>query len=264
MGLFSTVWTTIQSVSAGFVKTAEPPSLSDGYTQPQYRAFMCAETYLYSAAYCSKRVEIVGGAHLTHAAQKGPVLVVFLHHGSWLLMNGAIHHQLGLAVTSIASRRNLDFCTQEEREFWLGVHQRAAESCRAPVVFYTDQNPRGSIRWLSRPGQVLTVAMDVREPRFERPEYPFHFLGETIYLQTGPARLAKLTGAQIVPAAIEYSPSQCRHRLTLYPAIDPQCGEHAATQQALDSLAPRIAAVPAQQFYDLVSTLKAPQRPDSQ
>ena len=141
-----------------------PPSLAVPFDLAAYRPFMCDETFLYRASYIQKRVDIEGAAHYAEALSKGSVIVVFVHHGSWLLMNGALHHLCGGApITSIASRRNLEFCTPEEKEFWLGVHKRSAESCNAPVIFYTDQSPIGSVRWLKQPHHVLTVALDVRE-----------------------------------------------------------------------------------------------------
>lgn len=171
-------------------------------------------------------------------------------------MNGVIRQQLGLAVTSVASRRNLDFCDAQERDFWLGVHQRAADSCEAPVVFYTDQNPRGVMRWLWGGGQVLTAALDVREPGYPRPEHPFLLMGQTVYLQLGPARLAKLVGAELVPCTIEYQPDKQRHEMTLGPAISPHADAHAAIQKALDFIGPYVSRSPGQQFYDLLNTLK--------
>jgi hypothetical protein len=177
-------------------------------------------------------------------------------------MNGALHHLCGGApITSIASRRNLEFCTPAEKDFWLGVHQRSAESCNAPVIFYTDQSPIGPVRWLKQAHQVLTVALDVREPAADKPEQSFQFMGQTVYLQTGPAKLAQLTGAQVVPAAIEYKAETQRHLLTLHPAIDPNsCTPEALTQTALDAIGPHVMRTPEQQFYDLLGALQTPQK----
>ena len=227
-----------------------------------YRDFMCAETHLYREDYIRSRIILKGQEHYEAALKKGSVVVVFVHHGSWLLMNGALHHLCGGApITSIASRRNLEFCTPEEKEFWLGVHKRSAESCNAPVIFYTDQNPIASVRWLKEPHHVLTVALDVREPAADKPESQFVFMGQDIYLQTGPAKLAQMTGASVVPAAIEYDPQSQQHTLNLYPAIDAQ--QHsleAITQQALDCIGPHVQRAPQQQFYDLLGALQTPQK----
>jgi hypothetical protein len=190
------------------------------------------------------------------------VVVVFVHHGSWLLMNGALHHLCGGApITSIASRRNLEFCSAEEKEFWLGVHKRSAESCNAPIIFYTDQSPIGPVRWLKESHQVLTVALDVREPTADKLEHEFQFMGQSVYLQTGPAKLAQLTGSQVVPAAIEYNAETQRHQIYLYPAIDPSgCTPEELTQAALNQIAPHVMQSPEQQFYDLLGALQTPQR----
>jgi lauroyl/myristoyl acyltransferase len=86
-------------------------------------------------------------------------------------------------------------------------------------------------------------------------------MGQTVYLQTGPAKLAQLTGAQVVPAAIEYNAETQRHLLTLYPAIDPNsCTPEALTQTALDGIGPHVMRAPEQQFYDLLGALQTPQK----
>ena len=243
-------------------KSPTPPPLAPDFDLAAYREFMCAETHCYREDYIRARVQLHGQAHYQAALQKGSVVVVFVHHGSWLLMNGALHHLCGGApITSIASRRNLEFCTPEEKEFWLGVHKRSAESCNAPVIFYTDQNPIASVRWLKEPHHVLTVALDVREPAADKPESQFEFMGHPIYLQTGPAKLAQLTGASVVPAAIEYNPQTQMHTMHIYPAIDAQ--QHtleAITQQALDCIGPHVQRAPQQQFYDLLGALQVPQK----
>jgi hypothetical protein len=242
------------------IRLSPPPLMAD-YDLAAYREFMCQETHLYTADYIRQRVQINGAQHFEAALQRGSVIVVFVHHGSWLLMNGALHHMCGGApITSIASRRNLEFCTPEEKAFWLGVHRRSAESCNAPVIFYTDQSPIGPVRWLKSPHHVLTVALDVREPAANKPEQAFQFMGQTIYLQTGPARLAQMTGAQMVPAAIEYNPQTQCHSLSLYPALNPaEWTAQELTQKALDDIGPHIARSPQQQFYDLLGALQVPQ-----
>jgi hypothetical protein len=251
----------IQNGRLSKARLLTPPPLQSNFDLAAYREFMCQETHLYTADYIKQRVQIHGAQHFETALQKGSVIVVFVHHGSWLLMNGALHHQCGGApITSIASRRNLEFCTPEEKAFWLGVHQRSAASCNAPVIFYTDQTPIGPVRWLKSPHHVLTVALDVREPAANKPEQAFQFMGQTIYLQTGPARLAQMTGAQMVPAAIEYNPETQRHTLSLYPALNPaEWTAPELTQKALEVIGPHIAQSPQQQFYDLLGALQVPQ-----
>jgi lauroyl/myristoyl acyltransferase len=116
------------------------------------------------------------------------------------------------------------------------------------------------VRWLKSPHHVLTVALDVREPAANKPEQAFQFMGQTIYLQTGPARLAQMTGARMVPAAIEYNPQTQCHSLSLYPALNPpEWTAQELTQKALDDIGPHIARSPQQQFYDLLGALQMPQ-----
>ena len=70
-----------------------------------------------------------------------------------------------------------------------------------------------------------------------------------------------MTGASVVPAAIEYDPQIQMHTLNLYPAIDAQ--QHsleAITQQALDCIGPHVQRAPQQQFYDLLGALQTPQK----
>ena len=240
-----------------------PPPLKADFDLAAYREFMCQETHLYKADYIRQRIQIRGAQNFEAALQKASVIVVFVHHGSWLLMNGALHHLCGGApITSIASRRNLEFCSPEEKEFWLGVHKRSAESCNAPVIFYTDQSPIGPVRWLKSPHHALTVALDVREPAANKPEQAFEFMEQTIYLQTGPARLAQMTGALVVPAAIEYNPLTQMHTLSLYEALSAtDATPHEVTQQALNKIGPHIERAPQQQFYDLLGALQVPQTP---
>jgi hypothetical protein len=254
-------WRIQQSANLS-VDPDRPPQLAPPFDLSAYRQFMCQETHLYRESYIRKHVSIVGANHYQAALSKGSVVVVFVHHGSWLLMNGALHHLCGGApITSIASRRNLEFCSAEEKEFWLGVHKRSAESCNAPIIFYTDQSPIGPVRWLKEPHQVLTVALDVREPTADKPEHEFQFMGQSVYLQTGPAKLAQLTGAKVVPAAIEYNAETQQHQLYLYPAIDPLgCTPEALTQAALNQIGPHVLQSPEQQFYDLLGALQTPQR----
>lgn len=259
MGMTARLANWLQSKMPAANMAPRPPDLPENYDLAAYRQFMCQETWLYSADYCKARVEIKGAHHLLSAIARTPVMVVFMHQGSWLLINGALHHQLGLPVSTIGSRRNLDFCQPEERAFWLGVHQRVIASCNAPYVFYTDQSPLGAVRWLRQPGNVLTVALDVREPRFEKPEHPFRFRDHTIYLPTGAARLARMTGVQVVPATIEYLPRRQKHILTLHPAISPSLQENDIIQQALIPLSAQHARAPNQQFFDLLSAHAQPQ-----
>ena len=118
-----------------------------------------------------------------------------------------------------------------------------------------------SVLWLKEPHHVLTVALDVREPAADKPETQFEFMGQPIYLQTGPAKLAQVTGASMVPAAIEYNPQSQMHTLTMYPAIDVQ--QHSLedmTQHALNCIGPHVQRAPQQQFYDLLGALQVPQK----
>jgi lauroyl/myristoyl acyltransferase len=155
----------------------------------------------------------------------------------------------------------LQLCSVDEKAFWLGVHSRSAQSCNAPVIFYTDESPRGALRWLQQKGRTLTVALDVREPGYPKIEYPFDFMGQTIFLQTGAVKLALKAGAQLLPAAIEFDPLNKVHHMVIYPQVEFK-SDYLMTQSALKCLERHLARTPEQAFYEIVQTLKTPQDPN--
>ena len=61
-----------------------PPPLEPNFDLAAYRQFMCDETHLYRKDYIRDRVQLQGQEHYQAALQKGSVVVVFVHHGSWL------------------------------------------------------------------------------------------------------------------------------------------------------------------------------------
>ncbi|OFW18618.1 MAG: hypothetical protein A3H27_11390 [Acidobacteria bacterium RIFCSPLOWO2_02_FULL_59_13] len=229
-----------------------PPELRDNYTMADYVRFMREETFHYSVRYARRLVVIHGGEHLLEAARNGAVMVAFLHYGSWILAGGAIAHRLGLPYTVIASRRNLEIEPPEEKRFWEGVHLRGSRLYGHPL-FYTDQSPRQPVKWLKKNRHVLGVVLDVREHGQQREEPAFEFLGHTIYMQTGPARLARIAGVPIVPTCIQYRPQERRHNLFFDAPVLPDADPCRTTQQLLRVLEKHVALAPQQQFYDIVT-----------
>jgi lauroyl/myristoyl acyltransferase len=213
---------------------------------------MREETFLYSRRYARRRIVMHGQEHLLEAASNSGVMVNFLHYGSWILAGGAIAHHLGLPYTVIASRRNLELIAPEEKMFWEGVHQRGSQLYGHPLL-YTDQSPRQSIKWLKTTGHILGVVLDVREQGQKYEEHPFQFLDHTLFMQSGPARLACIADVPMVPIAIQYRPQERRHHLYFEAPIFPDSDPQRMTQQVLQTLGKYLISVPEQQFYDIVT-----------
>lgn len=223
-----------------------------------YGRFMREETSHYSVRYARRLVVIHGREHLLEAARNSGVMVAFLHYGSWILAGGAIAHHLGLPYTVIASRRNLEFMTPEEKHLWQGVHQRISHFYGYPMLF-TDQSPLQPIKWLKNSGYILGVALDVREYGQRYEEHPFQFLGHTIFMQSGPARLARIAGVPIVPASIQYRPEQRCHHLYFDAPVFPNDNPQHTTQHLLRSLEKHIARDLQQQFHDIIAVFGRPE-----
>lgn len=234
-----------------------PPPLPDTYTLTDYVRFMCEETFRYSVRYARRLVVIHGREHLLDAVRNSGVMVAFLHYGSWILAGGAIAHRLGLPYTVIASRRILEVTTPEEKRFWESAYQRIGRLYGHPI-FFTDQSPRPPIKWLRRRSHVLGVVLDVREHGQRHEEQPFQFLGHTIFMQSGPTRLARIAGVPIVPASIQYQPQQRCHHLYFDAPVLPEGNPQHVTQHLLRVLEKHVARVPQQQFHDIVAEFRRP------
>ena len=234
-----------------------PPELPENYTLTDYVRFMREETFHYSVRYARRLVVIHGREHLLEAARNGGAMVAFLHYGSWILAGGAIAHRLGLPYTVVASRRNLEIMTPEEKRFWEGAHQRIGRLYGHPM-FFTDQSPRQPIKWLKKKHHVLGVVLDVREHGQRYEEHPFQFLGHTIFMQSGPARLARIVGVPIVPAGIQYRPLQRCHHLYFDAPVFPDGNPQHTTQHLLRVLEKHVARAPQQQFHDIIAEFSRP------
>jgi lauroyl/myristoyl acyltransferase len=228
-----------------------PPALTVPYDMRAFGQFMREETGLYSPAYARQRVRVQGRAHLRRAARQGGVVLAMLHHGSWILAGGAVAHQLRMPYTVVASRRSLDHEPDAVRNFWLGVHQRGAALYGQPLL-YTDEPAFAAVRWLQKAGHVLGVVLDVREGAKQTPEHPFAFCGQQVFLQTGPARLARVSGATVVPAVMVYDPAAAAHQLHLLPPVARGLSDVDTTQAALAAMSALFAASQQQAFYDIL------------
>ena len=237
-----------------------PPPLVHNYSMAQFKEFMCQETWQFSPAYAKKNVCLKNEEELIALSKIQGVMVVFLHLGSWILAGGALKHQRGLPYTVIASTRNLDYCTPEEKTFWLGAHARTRVFYQEPV-FYSHDPVRLTLNWLKKPGNILGVALDVREANRPLKEALFQFMDRQIHLQTGPAKLAKLANAAVIPSVTWYDLERRQHVLQFMPALTRLEDPAAVTQAALGAIEPFIRLYPNQQFYEIAKILAQPHQP---
>jgi len=235
-----------------------PPALATPFGTAQYIEFMKAESFLLSPSYARRRVRIHGVEHLRATRERGGLLAA-LHIGSFFLSGGALVHQLGLPYTCVASRHNLRFTPGNEADFWLGVHQRS-ESLYGTPMFYTDESVRKSLSWLEE-NKYLGVAIDVRENGIRNKEDRFSFLGQDIYVHTGPGRLARISGRPMLPMTILFDSRRRVHDLHIGAPVL-AATPHACIQQTLDQMAPLVVTAQQQFFHDLLGMFATPHRVD--
>lgn len=213
---------------------------------------MREETFSFSPRYARRNVMLHDQQGLIDAASHSGVIVCHLHYGSWILAGGAIAHSMRLPFTAIASRRNLEIIPHAEKAFWQGVHRRGSILYGQDLI-YSDQSPRLALEWLRTKGHTLGVALDVREHAQQYKEYPMQFLGKTVYMQIGPARLACMAKVPMVPAIMHYCPKERRHHLYFGAPILPDASPQQMTQCALAAMEKYVMADTNQQFYDIAA-----------
>jgi lauroyl/myristoyl acyltransferase len=233
-----------------------PPSLPNPYTISDFVDFFREETWHFSPAYARKNLELRGVDELLALQKTQAIVICFLHHGSFMLMGGGFRHQLNLPYSAVVSTRNIDPGSEEER-FWGGVHQRL-QSLYASPLFYTHEPVNGILKWLKSPGNLFGIVLDVRERHIPHKEERFSFMGRQIFMQTGPARLARLAGVPVVPCVTWYEVASRKHIVQMLPAITALDDPINVTQRALDLIEPYIMKYPEQQFYDIASALEIP------
>lgn len=239
---------------------AKPPALPENYTASDFMEFMRRETYLFSPRYAKKYVTIHGQDRLLKAAAHSGVLLTPLHYGSFFLSGGAIVQQLKLPYTAIVTGRNLA-PSAEEQLFWKGVHQRSSGLYEQPLFYTGITSPKSILNYLGKPGNLLCAMLDVREQGQMPKEFAFNFLGNRVYLHTGPARLAYLAKVPMLPMTIQYNPFERRHHLYFGEPVYP-CKDHVeVTQRVLSSLECYIPDQPQQWFYDFLSAFALPHNP---
>lgn len=237
---------------------ATPPVLPVNYNMADFAGFMRKETYLYTPRYARKFVVIHGQENLREVTAHSGALLAPLHYGSFFLAGGAIVHQLKMPYTAIVTSRNLAILPTEEQQFWRGVHQRSQYLYGQPLFHTGITPPKNMLNYLRTAGNLLGATLDVRETGLIVDEYPFDFLQNRIYLATGPARLAFLAKAPIIPMTIQYNPSEQCHHLYLDEPIYPSRDHVETTQRVLSSLESHIAEQPQQFFHDLINGFSLP------
>ncbi|MEI7682554.1 MAG: hypothetical protein WCK07_24385, partial [Betaproteobacteria bacterium] len=189
--------------------------------------------------------------------QRGAILAP-LHYGSFFLSSGAIVHQLNLRCTPIVTSRNLSVLPADEEAFWRGVHRRSEKLYQQPLFHSGITPPRELVRYLTEPHNLLLAMLDVREANGKAKEFPFVFLRQQIYLQTGPARLARLAGVPLVPTCIQYNQHERRHHMHFGSPVEPDKTPVEMTQQAITQLEQYVGGLPQQLFHDLANIFSSP------
>lgn len=108
-----------------------------------------------------------------------------------------------------------------------------------PLTGAAESPVRGLIRRLRAGGVVCLLG----DRDLSRAGIAVSFFGEETKMPAGPARLAKSTGAALLPVHCWFTP--CGWRMHIHPPVDPQLDVHAATQAMADRFAQGVAEHPA-------------------
>ena len=238
---------------------SNPPPLPLEYTRSDYHDFMKTELMQYSPAYARGRVVVRGQNNLFKALEDSSVILGLLHHGSWILIGGVIRYVLGLPYSVIASRRNFDTMPSVEATYWENAQKFIAQYYGSEL-FFSDQPSIRLFRWLQKKAGILGVAFDVREADQFHNESEIQFGGQRLWVQSGPAKLARSSKSLIVPAGIHYVPEHKVHELIFYDAINPEdyASDFHVTQQLFTSLEAHYLSYSHQGFNDLIAMFSAP------
>jgi hypothetical protein len=165
----------------------------------------------YSPTYAKENVKIIGGSKLVQ--DQGGVLL-FLHFGSFFLSGLSLIHKMGLSYTVIASRRNFKVMVTQERKFWEVAHAKM-NNLYSRKMFLTDESNINEMICYLKKGGFIGAALDVAEIDQKHKFHPFEFLYNQIYLQTGPARLARIANVPIYGMSIAYDQNHKVHTLKI-------------------------------------------------
>ena len=180
----------------------------------------------------ARLVAIEGREHLDAAlaAGRGAILVTG-HLGSWEVLAAALVRE-GYPLCSLARplrERRLDRALAEHRQR-MGV--RTISSERLPIQ---------ALRHLRRGGFLGVLA----DQRIRRGGVTVEFLGQETRMTAGPARLAAVAGAAIVPLGI-HRLADGTHRITVLPPLPVDADPFRATQATARALESLIRSAPEQ------------------
>jgi lauroyl/myristoyl acyltransferase len=230
---------------------ALPPRLKVNYSREDYFNFFKNETEIYSKKYAKERVIIHSTSEIVELTRKKGAVLAPIHHGSFFLSGGVFVHQLGLNCNAVVTHNNLLVLPPEQAKIWRAMH-KAVERLHGQNLFYAGINKKSEIvDYLSLPRNLLWAMLDVREAGRPRPEYPFFFQGNTIYIQTGSAQLACSAGVPFVPIGIKYNPINKVHDLFIGAAITPSADPIKMTQAALQQIEKFTDKNSSQLFHDM-------------
>jgi KDO2-lipid IV(A) lauroyltransferase len=177
----------IAQMQIGF---ALPELTSSGRNRLAQASLLCLGDNLLDMIRAKAPVEFSGAdrARLAGLLGEGPVLVLMAHAGAWELVGPVLVQCTGAFGALIADPHNVR----------LGAWMRREREARGIHCFDRDHEVPAAARWLSR-GGCLAVLADHR-PRGARVEAPW--FGRGASTTTGPARLARVAGATILPLGI--------------------------------------------------------------
>jgi KDO2-lipid IV(A) lauroyltransferase len=133
-------------------------------------------------------VSDVDRRRLSECLRDGPVVVLMAHAGAWELVGPVLVELTGRFGALTADPHNVQ----------IGAWLRREREARGIRCFDRDREVASAARWLAR-GGCLAILADHR-PR--GPSVWSPWFGELVPTTTGPARLASMAGATILPVGI--------------------------------------------------------------
>jgi len=208
--------------------------------------FMRKEFALYSKEYASQGVSIVGKNKIDKS--QGGVFL-FLHFGSFFLSGVSLISQLGINYTAIASTIHFKAMNTGERKFWREVHKIANKLYSRKMFLSHKGTTPEMLKYLSL-GSFIGAAIDVSEIGKKHKFEPFTFLRNEVYLQTSPARLARLAKVPLYGMTISYNSTEEMHTLQITGPYDSN-KVGSAIQNILTDMEPVIRNNMDQLFHDV-------------
>ena len=203
-----------------------------------------------SLEYANQNVVLNSKNFACNDLDKGGVFL-FLHFGNFFLSGAALVAKLNLAYTAIASTKNFINMPEDEVIFWKQIHNLANRTYSRDMFLSHEKNGKEMVNFL-REGNFLGAAIDVAEVGSRHRFAPFQLLNNTIYLQSGPARLAKLAKVPIYGMSIVYDDIKKLHQLRITGPHDSQ-NPKIAIQQILKEMESDIRTNMGQLFHDIFS-----------